>query len=261
LKKDIFIESVYNAKFRNVPSNFKSLTKQEIDQINGDGRSSPFMPQQEKGTRSSCALPYELYAEGKLSVDKKTFTIDLKAGRDIFGEKAAGSPFNIYAPGKYGNERVRLWAYAVAPGDLVQDKWVVDNFEKGIYHLRVYGPNGFFREFIGDVNDPVADMTCRYQPGSTDPKQLTGNIEMDIAIPDVSHPLTVRIKDNAFKAGTIEKIIDAKNIRIPIELARNSGWYDFTVTVKGHDLFERRYAGRVETGRHSISDPFMGGVI
>ena len=261
LKKDIFIESVYNAKFRNVPSNFKSLTKQEIDQTNGDGRSSPYMPQQEKGTRSSCALPYELYAEGKLSVDKKTFTIDMKAGRDIFGQKAAGSPFNIYAPGKYGTELARLWSYAVTPGDMVQDKWIVDDFEKGIYHLRVYGPNGFFREFIGDVNDPVAEMTCRYQPRSADPKQLTGNIEMDISIPDGSDPLTVRIKDNAFKAGTIEKIIDAKNLQIPIELARNSGWYDFTVTVKGHDLFERRYAGRVETGRHSISDPFMGGVI
>ena len=37
---------------------------------------------------------------------------------------------------------------------------------------------------------------------------------------------------------------------------RDSGaWYDITVSAEG---FERRLAGRIETGRHSISDPAMG---
>ena len=38
--------------------------------------------------------------------------------------------------------------------------------------------------------------------------------------------------------------------------SRDSGaWYDITVSAEG---FERRLAGRIETGRHSISDPAMG---
>lgn len=38
-------------------------------------------------------------------------------------------------------------------------------------------------------------------------------------------------------------------------LELTGGWYDFTVTA---GAFERRFAGRMETGRHSVSDPAMG---
>jgi len=35
-------------------------------------------------------------------------------------------------------------------------------------------------------------------------------------------------------------------------------WYDFAVTCEGDSAFYRRFAGRVETGRHAVSDPAMG---
>ncbi|VWB58239.1 phospholipase C [Burkholderia latens] len=35
-------------------------------------------------------------------------------------------------------------------------------------------------------------------------------------------------------------------------------WYDFIVTADSDASFSRRIAGRVETGRHSVSDPAMG---
>lgn len=35
----------------------------------------------------------------------------------------------------------------------------------------------------------------------------------------------------------------------------SGGWYDFTVTA---GAFERRFAGRMETGQDSVSDPAMG---
>ena len=263
LEKDIFVESIYNAKFKNVPSNYKALTKQEIELLNRDPLSSAFMPRQEKGTRSSCALPYELYADGKLEADKKTFAIDMKVAREIFGQQSAGAPFNIYAPGKYGSENTRLWAYAVTAGDQLQDQWTVDEFEGAIYHLRLYGPNGFFREFIGDKNDPVADIICRYASDMANAKKLNGNIEVHISAPAIPNAMTVQIIDNAFKTGTIEKTIaaSAKDSRIPVDLLKSSGWYDFSIKIKGYELFERRYAGRVETGGHSISDPSMGTVV
>ena len=40
---------------------------------------------------------------------------------------------------------------------------------------------------------------------------------------------------------------------------RSANWYDFTVTVKGQEGFSRRFAGRVENGRDSYSDPALGG--
>ncbi len=38
-------------------------------------------------------------------------------------------------------------------------------------------------------------------------------------------------------------------------LAFSQGWYDFTVAGEN---FERRFAGRVETGLASVSDPALG---
>ena len=43
--------------------------------------------------------------------------------------------------------------YAVRAGDTLKDEWDLSS-DLGIYHLRVYGPNGFFREFTGDNTDP-----------------------------------------------------------------------------------------------------------
>ncbi len=43
----------------------------------------------------------------------------------------------------------------------------------------------------------------------------------------------------------------------PVE--KTGGWYDLKVTCAEDPAFSRRYAGRVETGKPSISDPAMAG--
>jgi phospholipase C len=45
------------------------------------------------------------------------------------------------------------------------------------------------------------------------------------------------------------------------DLSGSYNWYDLIVKIKGFDLFEKRYAGRVETGAHSKSDPAMGSMV
>ena len=42
------------------------------------------------------------------------------------------------------------------------------------------------------------------------------------------------------------------------ELADSGRWYDFEVTCDADINYYRRFAGRVETGQHSVSDPAMG---
>ena len=39
------------------------------------------------------------------------------------------------------------------------------------------------------------------------------------------------------------------------------GWYDLIVTVSGHANFKYQLAGHVETGKDSISDPALGGLV
>jgi len=270
LKKKPFVETVYNAKFKELPKGYKALSPEEVGQFQMDPYSSPYMPQQEKGIRPSCALNYQLYAEGKLNDSSKSFEIQFKAADEVFGKSAAGSPFNVYAPGKYLQSEngqpvfrdVRTWAFAVRPAGQLTSAWPLEEFENNIYHLRVYGPNGFFREFKGSADDPPVDVNCDYQRTPSNKLALTGNMEILLS----NHGETtfsVEITDNAYGTAAIKKDLHPVSGRsgrliIPLNLSKQFGWYDFTIKLTGSDSFERRYAGRVETGKAAYSDPFMG---
>jgi phospholipase C len=44
-------------------------------------------------------------------------------------------------------------------------------------------------------------------------------------------------------------------------LERTRGWYDLTISIESDSQFEARYAGHLEDGEDSISDPLMGGLL
>ncbi|HTJ52788.1 MAG TPA: phospholipase C, phosphocholine-specific [Cyclobacteriaceae bacterium] len=252
LAKDKFITEIHQAKFRKLPSTYKSLSKEEIEQINTTPVESEYMPQQERGVRRANALPYQLYAEGKLTADKTAFEITLEASNKFFGEKAAGSPFHIY------RKNINPRAYAVKAGDQLSDNWKINTFEQGHYQLQVYGPNGFFRSFTGSGNDPALDSRCNYNDVDS---KLPGNVEIVLTNQD-SKPLKVSITDNAYKSGKQTHAIEAgKSLTVTLDLSKNLGWYDFTITVVGDDLFMKHYTGRVETGKSGFTDPAMGHAI
>ena len=254
IARDAFIENIHQAKFRKLPSAYKKLVKEDIQRINKNPRSSPLMAQQEKGTRPSCALPYELYVDAIIDHNNGTIRINFAAGDQQFGEKAAGSPFLVYAPGKHAQEKVQVWSYAVAAGEHTSDEWKMKDFENGNYHLRVYGPNGFFREFIGNQNNSLTDVSCTYSQG---------NIVLKITNKSASGNHMVDIIDNAYKTGRQTVSLGAAGGKtasaiISLHTEKSSGWYDVSIKVHGSELFEKRYAGRVETGKASTSDPAMG---
>lgn len=268
LKKNKVIESIYNAKFKKLPDNYKLLTADEIMHINQFPRTSPYMPRQEEGIKPSCALPYQLYADGKLNADKSSFTLQFTASNEVFGKSAIGSPFNVYAPGKYLQEKdkndemgnVRTWNYTVAAGDTLADVWPLNEFENSNYHLRVYGPNGFFREFKGSSADPDINIAFEYHRSIADSNKLTGNVALKF------HNLTrslqvIEITDHAYKTNNHKSSLKAGDRSVKIlNLVNSHGWYDFSIKVAGNQTFEKRYAGRVETGKPSFSDPQMGNV-
>jgi phospholipase C len=266
LEHDGFIKSIHQAQFKNPPSDFRKLTKEEITKINKAPYTSGLMAVQEEGIRSACALPYELYVEEYFNDHKKHIELGMKAANTVFGASAAGSPFHVYTPGKYKGEDVRVWSYAVRAGDEVHDKWMMDDFENGIYHLQVYGPNGFFREYKGDQHDPFFGVACRYEQSKTNLKKLTGNIVITI-LNAGSKSYTIEVADNVYKT-TKPRIYTlgpdrAKNGRliIPFNTRKSHNWYDCSIRVKGNTSFERRFAGRVETGAPTKTDPLMGRMI
>ena len=281
LAKDTFLESIHKARFKPLPSDFRPLTADEIAGFNSAPHHSAFSTHQESGTKSSCALPYCMTVDGRLSADRSRFEIVFTNDNRPFGDSTAGAPFNVYAPGRYAvadqpgkvdrpdkadrpgkadqpekMEPLRTWAYGVKPGDSLTDTWPLTAFEGSRYFLRVYGPNGFFREFRGDAADPAIGIGFDYEPsGGAYP--FSGNGILHLA--NNGDACTVLVVDHAYGGPYPEQRLAAGGRASLILPARNSrGWYDFSVAVKGHDGFEARYAGRIETGRDSISDPRMG---
>jgi phospholipase C len=172
----------------------------------------------------------------------------------------------VYAPGSYKQtngkfENLRTWAYGLTAGDRLADSWPIENFEDKNYHLRVYGPNGFYREFKGNAEDPAIYINFDYQRTLTDNKKLTGNLIVQISN-QTTKPQTIEIKDNAYKANNHQRMIPASGkVSIVLNLEKSHHWYDFSVKTGGHQAFEKRYAGHVETGLSSYTDPLMGGAI
>ncbi|MCC8407927.1 phospholipase C, phosphocholine-specific [Mucilaginibacter sp. UR6-1] len=250
LNRDQTIKSIYGAKFKQAPTNFKALSNDEIAAANKQPASLSTFPKQEKGMRHSCALPYQLHADGNLNNAKDSITINMKAG------SSAGAPFNVYAPGNYHHEGkaaeiMRNWAFAVKAGDEISYSWPVNAFDDGCYELELSGPNGFSRNFTGDKNDPQLLVNAMYQD--------TGNIELIVVNNSKTNTYTVSIADQSYKQGTQKLTVKAgQTVKQLINLQKSHSWYDFVLTIQGHDRFSRRYAGRVETGRHGYTDPLIG---
>ena len=250
--KNQVIEDIHKAQFKGLPK----------------PAGLPYEPFQEKGTRPSSALAYDLYAEGYLDKPSGEFVLSLESSKARFGAAALGAPFNVYAPGDYMQvlrrngqpmghpvmAPVKFWSYAVVAGDTVSDRYPLVNFAGGAYHLRVYGPNGYFREFRGNAQDPDLRLRCAYTPAGGLSVVFTGVTAYD-----------VEVVDHAYGQNNKRfKIFADQTTHAPspfvLDLDTVQGWYDVSVKIGGADAFEVRYAGRVETGKPSISDPFMGGV-
>jgi phospholipase C len=259
-ERNAFIEQIHRAKFKDLPAGFHKLTAAELEQLRHNPSASHLLPQQEPGVRRACALPYELSVDGALASDRRSFVIDFAAQRGLFGDTAAGSPFVVYA--RHGGDELQVRNYAVKPGDRLSDSWSLAEFENEHYELSVYGPNGFFREFSGDVHDPDIEVRLQYGRESANGVVLNGNVEILLANRHMRRNLSVELWDNSYQNTRQQKgLAPGATAVCTINTQQSFGWYDITVRIEGSPRCAKRYAGHVETGNWSYSDPAMGRVV
>jgi len=72
-------------------------------------------------------------------------------------------------------------------------------------------------------------------------------------------PARVNVLDKYTGKSVELKIKPADNESKYWSLNRFSGWYDLVITVAADPSIEYHFAGHVETGKDSISDPALGG--
>ena len=134
------------------------------------------------------------------------------------------------------------------------------DFQDGIYDLRVHGPNGFFRQFQGAADDPLVQATFDAAPGA---KGSSTEVVLRLTNTDPKSALTILVDDLSY--GAPQEIVllgpaGAANATTVVRrnLDQSFGWYDLRLRVKSAKQFEKRYAGRIETGREAMSDPRLG---
>jgi phospholipase C len=184
-------------------------------------------PVQAKGVRPSRALPYALAVDGRVKDGAMTLTLT-NAG-------AQAAVLQVY-------DRLRLDAvprrYTIGPKAWLEGVWPA-----GPHDLWVLGPNGFHRRFAGTSTG--VELSARVK---NDAMLLTltntGREPRLVFVEGGAEPWRVSLAAGATQA----KAFTTKH-----------GWYDLTVRDAIDPTWLRRLAGRIETGKDSISDPLMGG--
>ena len=199
---------------------------------------TPEAPSQARGPRPSRALPYALEV-AETAGDQGLTLAFRNPGR-------AAAVVHVY-------DRRRLEQvprrYTVGPGAHLDGVW-----QAGAYDLWVLGPNGFHRHFAGDT--------------AQDPVQVS--LHLDAATRAVRFAVhnagaarrRIEVRPEAYAdrhpAWTAE-VEPGHGTAHAWSLSGTGGWYDLALRVQGEGGYLRRCAGRLETGRDSISDPAMGG--
>lgn len=268
LDRNTHLQFIESARNKPIPSAYRALQDADVDQLTRADKDMRTILWQEPGTRSACSLPYELYAEAQLDPQGKTLQIRMKAGQDLFGKQSAGSPFNVYLyRTKLSSElyekngtkgKMMAATYAVRAGDEMAENIDLSHFTSDTYDVAIHAPNGFFRHFTGDVNDPEIQISCKYQATRKGRPVASGNLELHLNNTS-SSPREVVIHDCSYgSTDIVKKIKGGEKTVVLLDLQKSTSWYDISLKVIGYNSYSRRYAGHVETSRTSTTDPAIG---
>ncbi len=217
------------------------------------GRSMPSLPStpqaltQDPGVRPSRALPYQLQVHSNCEADTQIVRLE------FVNVGAAAAVFHVYDQLNLGRIPRR---YTVDAGRSITGDWSLE-CQAGHYDLWVLGPNGFHRHFTGQLG-----------PASAAPRAWP---DMEIGYDLIRGELTARLQNRGTAACTflfqanayfgsrvVCQRVAAQAQALQRWALKSSGyWYDFTLRVPELSGFGRRFAGRMETGADSISDPAM----
>ena len=201
----------------------------------------PRLPVQEPGVRPSRALGYDLDVTATPTPHGLDLTV---TNRGRCGAQLQARSPHLPTPCSYTVAAgTRLHAHVPFPD---------------AYDLSVHGPNGFFRRFAGRLGGAAPEVTAVRRH-----EELVLEVRNDATRP-VRLELTDRYAHRRPRAVTVAAR-SVERVAVPTEAV--GGWYDVRLEAgadearrsgRGDTPFVRHLAGRVETGRDSISDPQLG---
>lgn len=195
----------------------------------------PAAPQplaQERGIRRSRALPYILHVDARRDPAGDMVL-------DFVNDGEAGAVFHVYDRSDLDSIPRR---YTVEAGKRLSDVWKAG----GPGHdLWILGPNGFLRTVQSSGQGEARLPKLRYRPKAN---ELLLSLEGGQAA-------QIRLSDQ-YRPGTAQALGSRASTKSgqAWPLNHTKGWYDLVLEGAGWTC---RFAGRMETGAPSISDPLL----
>jgi phospholipase C len=202
------------------------------------------MPRQEPGTRPARPLPYEISTHSRVESPSGVESMGGKVWIDFVNSGRAGMAFYAFN----GSEPLTPpRRYTISAGDKLSDYWTL---AEGKYDLSLYGPNGYHSQFRGSQTESAhAEVELKYDSQSGDVRLMMTNSGPSACTLKVANAYAPDAAPRSFSVPPGGMLEDHW------QLAASSGWFDLSVTSAETPGFLRRYAGHVETGRPSTSDP------
>ncbi|ARW15399.1 Phospholipase C [Komagataeibacter europaeus] len=183
------------------------------------------LPQQETGQRPARALPYRLHADliapGHLHIANEGSQGAVLRIRD-------GKVTRHYTLGAGSDMTITVTAHGSQP-------------------VTVHGPNGFFRQFQGKS---LPATTLRFDPARD---------VVVLSLHNHGHTSrTVRVEDAYAHTTRETELPPDRTVETVWPIAGSDHWYDLTIHDPDHARDLVQFAGHIENGRPSRTDPHMG---
>jgi phospholipase C len=182
-------------------------------------RTNEALPRQEPGQRRARALPYDLEITG--AIVAKGFALTLANHGSVGAHLRAST------------QGAGPWAFTIEAGKTLNYTLP----RNGVYDFSVLGPNGFLRRFAGNDSDVVE---ASFAAGV-----LTVHNKS-------AAPVILR---NGYDTQWSKTVAPGESAKTTFDLTKTANWYD--VSVEGGS-FARHFAGHIENGMASLSDPLLG---
>jgi phospholipase C len=177
-------------------------------------------------------LPYDLAADGRLAGGALTVAF-ASHGR-------AGANFVVTST----TDPTGPWSYTVGAGQHLTGTWKMI----GAYDFDVRSANGFLREFKGDSAEAGPEVVATHVGAGRELKLTFTNSG------DTTVALTVADAYCGDRTAT-HRVSPGQHATHVVHAQASGGWYDVTVTSDHDAAYVRRFAGHVEDGKPSVSDP------
>ncbi|HEX7340422.1 MAG TPA: phospholipase C, phosphocholine-specific [Rhodanobacteraceae bacterium] len=215
---------------------YAPIDRKRHDDYKPEPPATQTLPRQEPGIRPARALPYAL------EVTPVTSSNEGELGLRFSNHGKAAAVLLLYSQG----QDLAVRSYTVEAGKGLTDTLPLGADDR--HDWAIHGPNGFLRRFAGRHGDRLLAQ------------MLADAGKLHITLANQSGATRTLTLHDAYAPSRLvsRTLAPGAQTRIDIDASASFNWYDLAVRCTERPGFAVQWAGHLETGHDSVSDPALG---